>query len=116
MMIRDIANLRFEPAYGVCYQHLYPHAGEEAADWGCGYAVLEANRQTVPHRHEENEAFVVLSGHGTMAVGEETARVTAPSMVLIPGDLTHWLRNDSDTEPLVFLSIYWPASFGAIDL
>ncbi|MDI1460789.1 cupin domain-containing protein [Catellatospora sp. KI3] len=103
-------------AYGIRYQQLYPHGGEELAPWGVGRAVVEPGGSTEPHEHTENEVFVFLSGTGTMTIGDESCPVDASTSVLIPAGSRHHVANTSATERLVFLSVYWPAEHGPIDL
>lgn len=44
--------------------------------------VVEAGKAIEPHLHNSHEFYYVLSGHGTMRVGEEVREVA-------PGDLVH---------------------------
>jgi methionyl-tRNA synthetase len=103
-------------AYGIRYQQIYPDGGEELAPWGFGRAVVEPGGVTDPHEHEENEVFLILGGSGEMVIGDERRSVASGAAVLIPGRSPHHIRNTSSTEPLVFLSIYWPAGQGHIEL
>ncbi|MBT2383466.1 cupin domain-containing protein [Streptomyces sp. ISL-11] len=117
MIVRDMSDSRLTDAYGIRYQQVYPHGGEDLADWGLGRAVVPPGGETEPHdHHEEHEAFVLISGSGLMVIDDETRPVTAPSAVLIPNGSRHQLKNASATEPLVFLSLYWPPSMGPVDL
>ncbi|MFB6556272.1 cupin domain-containing protein [Streptomyces sp. NPDC056405] len=117
MLIRDLGDDRLTDAYGIRYQQIYPHGGEDLADWGIGRAVVAPGGATEPHgHHEEHEVFVILAGHGVMVIGDEEQKVTARQAVLIPNGAPHFLRNSSDTEPLEFLSLYWPPAMGALDL
>lgn len=117
MLIRDLSDDQLTDAYGIRYQQVYPFGGDELADWGLGRAVIEPGGETEPHgHHEEHELFVILRGSGVMIIGSEERPVTAQCAVLIPNGEQHQLKNASTTEPLVFLSVYWPPSMGPIDL
>ncbi|HEX4700795.1 MAG TPA: cupin domain-containing protein [Pseudonocardiaceae bacterium] len=103
-------------AYGIRYQQLYPHHGDDLAPWGVGRAVIEPGGTTDPHEHPDHEMFVFLSGHGTLTVGDEERAVGPEITALIPAGQRHHVRNADPTERLVFLSVYWPVEHGRIDL
>jgi mannose-6-phosphate isomerase-like protein (cupin superfamily) len=46
------------------------------------------------HSHGSEECFYVLSGKGTIEVGEEQVQVAAGSAVLVPANTEHRLVND----------------------
>ncbi|WP_084557558.1 cupin domain-containing protein [Hamadaea tsunoensis] len=116
MLIRRMDDAQLSDAYGILFQQLYPHGGEELAPWGFGRAVVEPGGSTDPHEHPEHECFIFLSGTGTMTIGDESSPVDAQTSVLIPGGLRHHVANTSAGERLVFLSVYWPAEHGPTDL
>lgn len=116
MLLRSITDHELTDAYGIRYQQIYPHGGEELAPWGFGRAVVQPGGVSDPHEHEENEVFLILEGTGEMVIGDECRLVVSGEAVLIPGHSPHHIRNTSSSEPLVFLSIYWPEDQGHIEL
>ncbi|MFG2833276.1 cupin domain-containing protein [Streptomyces sp. NPDC048434] len=116
MLIRKTGDDQLVNAYGIRYQQIYPHGGEHLAPWGVGRAVVEPGGATEPHSHPDHEMFVFLSGHGILDVDGETCEVGPEVTTLQSGGSRHLVRNTSDEEPLVFLSVYWPAEHGPIDL
>ncbi len=116
MLIRPMTEDDLVDAYGIRYQQLYPHGGEDLAPWGFGRAVVEPGGATEPHRHEENEVFVFLAGSGEITIGEERGAVGRDMAVLIPGGSHHQVRNTSTDTRLVFLSVYWPENHGPVSL
>ncbi|MFF4604463.1 cupin domain-containing protein [Streptomyces sp. NPDC001339] len=116
MLIRQTGEEQLTDAYGIRYQQIYPDGGEALAPWGVGRAVVEPGGSTEPHSHEDHEMFVFLSGRGVLTVDGEEAPVHPEVTALLPAGSTHAVKNSSDTERLVFLSVYWPVSHGPIDL
>jgi mannose-6-phosphate isomerase-like protein (cupin superfamily) len=60
------------------------------------------------HRHAGSEqAYVIIAGHGTMIVGDEERAVAAGTLVFIPPNTEHAIRNPGP-EPLAFISATAP--------
>lgn len=60
------------------------------------------------HRHTDAEqAYVIIGGRGTMRVGHEERTVEAGTLVFIPADTEHAIRNPGP-EPLAFVSATAP--------
>lgn len=53
-----------------------------------------------PHTHPTHEFYYVLSGRGTMTVGDETSEIRQGDLVYIPPDVVHSLKPISDTAPI----------------
>lgn len=116
MLIRQMGEEQLTNAYGIRYQQIYPHGGGELAPWGVGRAVVEPGGSTDPHDHEDHEMFVFLSGNGILTVDGEKREVGPDVTALLPAGSRHQVTNPSTTERLVFLTIYWPVAYGAVDL
>jgi len=116
MLIRDTGDEQLVDAYGIRYQQIYPNGGDELAPWGVGRAVVEPGGATEPHDHPDHEMFVFVSGTGILTVDGEERRVGPEVTALLPAGSRHWVRNPSPSNRLVFLSVYWPADHGPIDL
>jgi mannose-6-phosphate isomerase-like protein (cupin superfamily) len=116
MLLRDLGDDRLEPAYGILFQQIYPHGGEDLADWGIGRSVIEPGGGTARHAHDEHELFIILSGSGVMTIEDDQQPVGAGQGVLIPQGSRHDLANASPSERLVFLNVYWPERLGSVHL
>jgi mannose-6-phosphate isomerase-like protein (cupin superfamily) len=116
MIVREVCDAALVPDYGALFQQIYPHGGEELADWGVGRAVVEPRAHTAPHAHDEHELFIVIGGAGVMTVADEERVVTAGQAVLIPAGSTHSFANRDAAVRLQFFNVYWPASYGDVEL
>lgn len=116
MLVRSLGEDQLAPAYGILFQQLYPAGGEDLADWGIGRSVVEVGGSTEAHAHEEHEIFIFTAGIARVAVDGETREVRAGEAVLVPIGSRHQITNVSADRRLEFFNVYWPASFGPIDL
>jgi len=105
--IRNIDPENFVSAYNVDLQLLYPWEGVVEPPFGAVWAVLAPGETTKPHAHQECETFVILKGRGMMSVGDERQAVGPGATTFHRPFDNHLLTNTSDSEELVFLSIFW---------
>jgi methionyl-tRNA synthetase len=110
MMLRKFSreDLESEP-HGVRFRDLYPWQAIDATPFGSSLAVIEPGGRTMRHNHAPAETFIICRGAGTMSIGDETAAVAAGDVVYMPPGSVHDLRNDSPTDELVFVSVFWKA-------
>ena len=87
---------------------LHPDKADLALRYSLAHAVVAPGRASLPHRLKTSEVYYVLSGRGTMHVGDEAAAVGPGQVVYIPPGATQWIENTSD-EDLAFLCIVDPA-------
>lgn len=66
-----------------------------------------------PHRHTHAELYHIISGRGILHIDGKEQEVAAGSVVYIPGDAEHGIRNESDEE-LRWLYVFGADSFGDI--
>ncbi len=60
------------------------------------------------HRHDRHDLVVVLlSGHGSMRLGEESRAVGEGSIVYVPRGSVHAFTNDADTPAFAYV-LYTP--------
>ena len=116
MLVRDIGDNQLAHAYGILFQQIYPAGGEDRADWGIGRSVIEIGGSTTAHAHDEHEIFIVTAGIGRIDVDGESREVRVGEAVLVPIGSRHQITNVSTDQRLEFLNVYWPESFGPIDL
>ena len=68
----------------------------------------EPNSEQPTHAHPENEqVYVIVRGRGLMKVGDEEQEVVAGTLVFVPPQTGHAIRNTGE-EPLVYLSATAP--------
>jgi mannose-6-phosphate isomerase-like protein (cupin superfamily) len=115
MIVRRMHDGALQAEYGIGFQLVYPHGGEDEADWGFGRAVVPPGGATEPHHHPEHEAFILVRGEGRMHIDGEERDVAAGDVVLIPAGAEHRLVNASAAAELEFLDVYWPPAYGDLD-
>lgn len=64
-----------------------------------------------PHRHREAEVYHIISGRGIMKIDGHEQEVAAGSVVFIPGDAEHGIRNEDPQEELKWLYVFGTDSF-----
>ena len=69
---------------------------------------VEPGSEQAPHRHDSEQAYIVIQGFGQMMVGEEEEKVSRGDMVYIPPGILHGIKNISQ-EKLVYISASTPA-------
>ncbi|MBR8343536.1 class I tRNA ligase family protein [Burkholderia ambifaria] len=71
------------------------------------YGVVEPGGESILHRHDETELFVIVSGEG-FVVGDSVrvTRVTAGDVIFVEAFDKHVVKNPGG-EPLVFVDLYW---------
>jgi quercetin dioxygenase-like cupin family protein len=84
-------------------------ANSAAVDWGAALARLAPMQRTTPHSHVDDEAFVILSGHGRLRVGAESCDVRAGDVAHLPSGQEHTLENLAPGEELGFFCTWWTA-------
>jgi methionyl-tRNA synthetase len=111
MKIVTFDDARFEQAFGIDVASIgaipvsAPDAGSRAA-FSAGFGRIAPGGETAPHRHDEAEAFFILSGEGDAIGADGPRRVRPGSFVLFEPFEEHILRNVGDEE-LCFLDLYW---------
>jgi quercetin dioxygenase-like cupin family protein len=80
----------------------------QADNFVSGFVIIEPGGTVPLHQHEQEEVYYVLKGRGEMTVGAETQIMQAVSVVYIPSNTRHTLKNSGDGE-LHMLFVYSPA-------
>lgn len=88
--------------------------GTGSAGTGFSFGKVGPGVTSEPHRHDEIEAFVVLSGAGKVRTDLGEIPVEAGDVVLFDPFEAHVLRNDGD-EDLNFVDVYWRDGKAALD-
>ncbi|HTW92469.1 MAG TPA: cupin domain-containing protein [bacterium] len=86
------------------------HPGSDAAAIRCSLAVawVAPGKQSRPHRLKTAEVYYVVSGSGTMHIGDEAAAVSTGDAVYIPPGSVQWLEN-AGSDDIEFACIVDPA-------
>ena len=73
-----------------------------------GLNAFEPGQEHAAHAHQgQDKLYVVLTGHGTVQVGEETEELTAGDVAFAPAGVMHSIRN-SGAERLVVMAVLAP--------
>ncbi|TIL22102.1 MAG: cupin domain-containing protein [Mesorhizobium sp.] len=88
--------------------------GTGSAGAGFSFGKVGPGVTSEPHRHDEIEAFVVLSGAGKVTTDLGEISVKAGDVVLFHPFEAHVLRNDGD-EDLNFVDVYWRDGKAALE-
>jgi mannose-6-phosphate isomerase-like protein (cupin superfamily) len=110
MDVRNAANVAsFITKDGSQIRELLAYRNACLAAMSLAEATLPPGGATVPHYHvEAEEIYYILSGTGTMRVGEETRSVGPGDAIAIPRGMPHQLVN-AGPEPLRLLCCCAPA-------
>ncbi|MBS2034047.1 class I tRNA ligase family protein [bacterium] len=108
MLIRkfDRDQLESEP-HNVLFKDLYPWEAIDETPFGASLAVVEPGGKTMIHHHNPCETFLICQGKGTMTCNGESSSVSSGDVIYLPPQSEHFLANDSQTDPLMFLSVFW---------
>jgi methionyl-tRNA synthetase len=114
MMLRKFSRdaLESEP-HGVLFRDLYPWDEIDNTPFGSSLAIVQPGGRTMLHSHDPAETFVICRGTGTISVDQQTEAVAAGDVIYLPPGSVHDLRNDSLTDELVFVSVFWKARAGS---
>lgn len=94
--------------YGVLCQRRYPLESKEfESPFGGMFATVAPLATSQPHDHHEVESFIIFKGKGVMKVGNEESIVQEGDVVYIPAFTEHSLTNLSETDELIFYTIWW---------
>ncbi|MER8804506.1 class I tRNA ligase family protein [Mesorhizobium sp. M0998] len=88
--------------------------GTGSAGTGFSFGRVAPGVTSEPHRHDEIEAFVILSGSGKVRTDLGEISVEAGDVVLFHPFEAHVLRNDGN-EDLDFVDVYWRDGEAALD-
>ncbi|MES0176312.1 class I tRNA ligase family protein [Mesorhizobium sp. M0006] len=80
--------------------------GTGSARTGFSFGKVGPGVTSEPHRHDEIEAFVILSGSGNVTTDRGEISVEAGDVVLFHPFEAHVLRNDGNKD-LDFVAVYW---------
>ena len=94
-------------AYNTQCQVLYPWEGVVTPPFGAAWAIVRPGESTKHHGHQEGETFFFVKGQGSMRIGDDVHEVKTGDVCFQPPFNKHILTNTSETEELLFLTIWW---------
>lgn len=104
MHIIDLNEAQLAPAFGIEMASIAGLGDQERVR--LAYGVVEPGGESQPHKHDELEAFLILSGEGVIDTDGRSQPVRAGSLVLFKPFEKHVLRNPGE-QPLRFCDFYW---------
>jgi len=107
VLIRRLDPETFLEAYGIDIQLLYPWEGTVETPFGAAWAVVPPGGSTKHHNHQEGETFFIARGQGVMEIEGEKLAVGSGDVTFHRPFQKHTLTNTSDTEDLLFLTVWW---------
>jgi methionyl-tRNA synthetase len=110
MMLRKFSRelLESEP-HGVWFRDIYPWDAIDHTPFGSSLAIVEPGGRTMLHSHDPAETFIICRGAGTISVDQQSEPVAPGDVIYLPPGCVHDLRNESLTDELVFVSVFWKA-------
>ena len=104
MDIIDLHEAQRAPAFGIEMAAIAGLGDQEQVRMA--YGVIEPGQESQPHKHDELEAFLILSGEGAIDADGRSQPVRAGNLVLFKPFEKHVLRNIGQ-QPLRFCDFYW---------
>jgi mannose-6-phosphate isomerase-like protein (cupin superfamily) len=71
------------------------------------YNVHSCKQYLPADSHDDNEGFYVISGQGSMLIGESESDISAGTAILVPAGVSHAIRCTGD-EPLHIFIYHFP--------
>ena len=108
MQVLKLGSKKWEESYGIFCKGIFsPGSSDTRTPFGSTLCEIAPNGSATAHSHLDHEAFLILSGRGTIEIGEEKAELEEGDVVHIPSGGTHRISNLSPVDTLKFLSTYW---------
>ncbi len=104
MLVRKLTPV---PSADIRMSYLYPWADVVHTPFGSAWGIVEPGHTSRHHMHHEAETFFIARGRGLVTAGDEAREVDAESVIYFPPFTTHTLTNLSETEDLLFLTVWW---------
>jgi mannose-6-phosphate isomerase-like protein (cupin superfamily) len=111
-LIRRGSNAIFSAEYSCKLRRLFPWPGvvetkRPVTEFGCIWVVVDPSCTVDTHEHDEEEAFIVVSGRARMTVSGQQTELGAGDVAYIPRLARHQIANPSEVEPFVMIDLYW---------
>lgn len=97
----------------VTWQQIVGAGAQDGADLTLGVARLAQGETLEPHRHSQAETYYTLAGRGVVTVEGEAIPVEPGTLIHIPADAEHSIRNDHGEE-LQILYVFTISDFSQV--
>ncbi|MBT0573050.1 phosphomannose isomerase type II C-terminal cupin domain [Riemerella anatipestifer] len=77
--------------------------------------VNSGGRLSLQYHHKRSEVWTIVSGVGTITLGEEIRNFKAGEVAQIPQGMLHRIENKT-SEPVVFIEVQYGTYFGEDDI
>lgn len=107
LQIRRLEGAELHETADIRMSYLYPWDGVVDTPFGSGWAVVGPGETSRRHMHHEGETWFVVEGQGQLTMDGETQQVGPGDVAYLPPFSEHTLHNPSETERVVFLTVWW---------
>jgi methionyl-tRNA synthetase len=104
VLVRKLTTI---PSADIRMSYLYPWDGVVHTPFGSAWGVVAPGQTSRHHMHHEAETFFIARGRGLVTSNGEAREVDSETVIYFPPFTTHTLTNLSDTEDLLFLTVWW---------
>ena len=104
MKIMRAESASFAPAFGIDMASIDGLRASQSL--AASFGRVGPRRETLPHQHDETEAFVMLRGCGEVIVNNAAHPIEAGAVAVFEPFETHILRNSGEEE-ILFVDLYW---------
>lgn len=117
-LVRRGVDARFTREYNCDLRRLFPWKGtvqtkRPITEFGTIWVRVRAGEAVDRHDHDEEEAFIVLSGEAELQLEAQTTLLTKGDVAYVPRFWTHQITNKSN-EAFEFLDVYWDFGIGDV--
>jgi len=111
-LVRRNTDAIFSHEYNCNLRRLFPWRGvaetkRQITEFGCIWVVVDPGCTVDAHDHNEEEAFIVVSGRAQVTISGQQTELGTGDVAYIPRFSPHQISNPSDTVPFVMVDIYW---------
>ena len=111
-LVRRRSAATFRREYNCNLRRLFPWPGmvetkRPVTELGCIWVVVDPDCTVDSHEHDEEEAFIVVSGRARITVSGLETEIAAGDVAYIPRLARHEIVNPSEVEPFVMIDLYW---------
>jgi len=97
------------------WKTLFSHPKTETEELTTGIAVCKPGTgHLCAHRHKQAEIYYIIEGEGLMKIDSKEYQVSEGSVVFIPGDAEHDIRNTHQSLELRWLYVFATDGFGDV--
>ncbi|RFU36348.1 cupin domain-containing protein [Actinomadura logoneensis] len=97
-----------ETEFGMACQRLVPWSGAAGEPpFGVMACYLPGGNTSAPDLHDQDEVMIMMSGAGSVRIGDESTAITVNDVIVVPRNREHVVSNLGDST-MSWISFYWP--------